>query len=175
MAKQRHKQILEVLKTASEPVNGSSLAEQMEVSRQIIVQDVAILRARGHEIIATPRGYLLPSGMSQQQQTILAVKHTPQETEKELNILVDNGLTVIDVVVEHSIYGELRGNLMLSSRRDVQEFMDSLKDQGASLLSSLTGGSHLHTVQYRSDDDLQAAIQKLRKHELLSEDPLDDH
>ncbi len=168
MSKGRQRKILQLLQAASEPVSGSELAQQLEVSRQVIVQDVALLRARDHDIIATPRGYLLPGGLYEQQQAVVAVQHAPEQTEKELNIMVDNGLTVIDVVVEHSIYGELRGNLMLSSRRDVRQFMQSVRDEGVSLLSSLTGGSHLHTVRYRRREDLAAAEKRLREAGLLS-------
>lgn len=168
MSKRRQKKILQMLRAASEPISGSDLAKQLGVSRQVIVQDVALLRAREHDIIATPRGYLLPGGLSEQQQAVLAVQHSPAETEEELNIMVDNGLTVIDVVVEHSIYGELRGNLMLSSRRDVRQFMQSVRDEQVSLLSSLTGGSHLHTVRYRQREDLRAAERRLRERGLLS-------
>ena len=58
-AKERRQAILEQLKRAEKPVSATALARQYGVSRQIIVGDVALLRAGGEPISATPRGYVL--------------------------------------------------------------------------------------------------------------------
>ena len=163
MSEKRREKIIKVLIKNAEPVSGSTLAKQFKVSRQVIVQDVAILRAKGCEIMATPQGYLLPQGAGAREKAVLAVKHTPLETEAELNTMVDFGLKVLDVQVEHPLYGELKGYLMLESRQDVKRFVERVNLEGVSLLSSLTNGVHLHTVEYRRQEDLEGARQALLK------------
>ncbi len=139
---------LEWLHGSSQPLSAASLAQRLGVSRQVIVQDVAILRAAGHDILATARGYLLPVRPAPGTvREVLALQHRPEETTEELNILVDYGLKVVDVVVEHPLYGEIRGLLMLESREDVRRFVEEVEQHRASLLSTLTGGLHLHTVE----------------------------
>ena len=106
-----HRQaILDRLRTADRPVSASSLAAELNVSRQIIVGDIALLRAGGAEISATPRGYVLPRATDGITRTI-ACRHTLEQTGTELDILVDNGCTVLDVIVEHPVYGAIRGDL----------------------------------------------------------------
>jgi len=145
---ERRDLIKEILLDADGPVTGNELAAKFRVSRQVIVQDIALLRASGLEILATPQGYMPGSALKATRLLrTFAVKHNFEELEKELNIFVDNGAKVLDVIVEHPLYGELKGMLMLSSRRDVQEFMQTLKKTNAYPLSVLTEGVHLHTVE----------------------------
>lgn len=120
---ERRKAIADVLRAADAPVSASALAEKFSVSRQIIVGDIALLRSSGEEILATPRGYVTPKearGILRR----VAVKHTPQEMEAELNTIVDNGCTVIDVIVDHPIYGQLTGPLQISNRYEVSQFIE---------------------------------------------------
>jgi transcriptional regulator of NAD metabolism len=138
---------MERLRARKGPIAGNELARQFRVSRQCLVQDVAILRARGEEILSTPRGYRLPEAKPAAHRAIIACQHSPEHTQEELNILVDHGVKVLDVVVEHPLYGELRGSLMIESRTDVTDFLRRWRKAGATLLSSLTGGVHLHTVE----------------------------
>lgn len=166
----RRKRILKILSDSPVPVTGSELARRLGVSRQVIVQDVAILRARGNEILATPQGYmLLCQPPEKSNRTVLAVTHPPARTAEELYILVDSGLKVIDVIVEHPLYGDLRGSLMLSSREDVDRFMTRLKEENAALLSALTGGFHLHTVEFTDIEKLKRAKDLLRAKGFLAE------
>lgn len=144
-AASRRQAILDRLRAADRPVSASSLAAEQNVSRQIIVGDIAILRAGGAEISATPRGYVLPQAMDGITRTI-ACRHTLAQTGQELDILVDNGCTVLDVIVEHPVYGQLTGQLHLSSRYDVGQFLQKVSRSGARPLSALTGGVHLHTI-----------------------------
>jgi transcriptional regulator of NAD metabolism len=154
----RRQKILEMLGSHQGTLTGSELARRLGVSRQIIVQDIALLRAEGHPVLATPQGYLLQSEpRAASKRTVLAVRHDPTQTGKELSLLVSHGLTVVDVIVEHPLYGELRGNLMLRSLSDVERFMDRVAKGQTSLLSSLTNGLHLHTVEYHSAGDLTRA------------------
>lgn len=163
MGEERRKKIVQILAAAANPVSGSGLARQLGVSRQVIVQDVAILRAKGYNVMATPQGYLLPQNTRGVDTAVLAVKHSPRDTQEELNIMVDHGLKVLDVLVEHPLYGELKGYLMLESRQDVKRFVERVKHEEATLLSSLTNGVHLHTVEYCREEDLEAARAELRK------------
>lgn len=144
-AASRRQAILDRLRAADRPVSASSLAAEQNVSRQIIVGDIAILRAGGAEISATPRGYVLPQATDGITRTI-ACRHTLVQTGQELDILVDNGCTVLDVIVEHPVYGQLTGQLHLSSRYDVGQFLQKVSRSGARPLSALTGGVHLHTI-----------------------------
>jgi transcriptional regulator of NAD metabolism len=137
------------------------------VSRQCLVQDVAILRAAGVEILSTPQGYRLPQGKPSAQRATLACRHTPEQTEEELNILVDHGVRVLDVIVEHAIYGELRGSLMIESRADVQDFLRRWLGTKATLLSTLTNGVHLHTVEASSRERIARAKAQLQHRGIL--------
>lgn len=144
-AKVRRSAILARLKHENGPVSATALAKEHGVSRQIIVGDIAILRAGGEPISATPRGYLLDRENAGELHTV-AVRHTTQEMERELQICVDNGCTVLDVVVEHPVYGQLVGQLQLSSRYDVEQFLNRSRSGAARPLSDLTGGIHLHRL-----------------------------
>lgn len=161
---ERQARLLALLAAAADPVTGSELANRLGVTRQVVVHDIALLRAQHVPIVSTPRGYWLQREPAPRNQTLLAVHHPPALTETELCILVDHGLTVIDVLIEHPIYGELRGSLQLANRRDVRMFMEQVRRSGASLLSSLTDGHHMHTVAYDEESQLQDAVRELRRH-----------
>lgn len=167
---ERRQAILELLAAHGGAITGAELAKRFQVSRQSIVQDMAILRASGFQILSTPQGYLLPRLKRAAHQAVLASRHTFEETEEELNILVDLGVKVLDVIVEHPLYGELRGLLMLESRADVRDFMERLRESGAKLLSSLTGGVHLHTVEASRPELIEKAKEELRSRGFLLEE-----
>ena len=139
-AEERRKTIAQTL-TASAPISATALARRFAVSRQIIVGDIALLRAAGMDIVATPRGYKM--GETTGLLRTVACIHTAQETEQELLAMVDNGCTVIDVVVDHPLYGQMTGQLSLSSRYDVRH---------AAPLSSLTGGVHIHNLRCPTEE-----------------------
>ena len=125
-ASARRKAISAALAAADAPVSASALAARFSVSRQVIVGDIALLRAAGADISATPRGYVLSRKEPGVIRTV-ACRHALDGTEQELLIMVDNGCTVLDVVVEHAVYGQLTGQLQLSSRYDVAQFMERLE------------------------------------------------
>lgn len=169
MAVSRRERILAFLK-GGDCLTGAELARRLGVSRQVIVQDIAILRAAGEDIVATPQGYRLGAGTVAPYRAVLAVRHRPEQTQLELDTMVDCGLRVLDVVVEHPVYGELRGLLMLSSRQDVASFIERVTRSGAALLSTLTGGVHLHTVEALRPDALVRARERLRALGILLEE-----
>jgi uncharacterized protein len=161
-ADRRRRMIVAWMRTHGGPIRGGELAKHFRVSRQSLVQDVAILRAGGEDIVATPRGYRLPERAERGHRAILACRHAPERTEEELQILVDHGVKVLDVIVEHPLYGELRGSLMIESRADLQDFLEHVSASHALLLSSLTGGVHLHTVEASRPEMISRAKARLR-------------
>jgi len=141
----RRKHILNTINNSPAPTSATTLAKSLGVSRQIIVGDVALLRAAGHDIIATARGYILPNFKETNQYKIVC-QHTPEETKSELYTIVDQGATVLNVYVEHEVYGEISGSLNLSTRKDVDIFIERVANSEVKLLSELTTGIHTHTI-----------------------------
>lgn len=162
----RRSEIVNLLKTNGQPLSGRYLAEHFQVSRQVIVQDIALLRAMNFNVMSTNRGYILenPSHVTR----VFCVNHTDEEMEKELNLIVDQGASVLDVFVEHAVYGEVRVRLDVCSRRDVKDFMDSIKNGKASPLKNLTSNSHYHTVEADSVDILDYVEKELRDNHFLT-------
>ena len=145
-AVQRRESILEQLSRADAPVSASALAARLGVSRQIVGGDVALLRAGGAQIDATPRGYQMHPAEKGYTGILATTHRTDEEMRTELYTVVDQGGIVVDVAVENSLYGELRANLNLASRYDVDNFIQQAKDTPECLLSRMTGGVHLHTL-----------------------------
>ena len=147
-AAQRRSAIYEQLTRADAPISATALAQRFSVTRQIIVGDIALLRAEGHSITATPRGYVIPSETGLLR--TIACHHSSEDTQKELFAMVDCGCTVVDVIVEHPVYGQLTAPLALSY--DVEQFIRRMADSHAQPISALTGGVHLHTLSCPSED-----------------------
>ncbi|NLV88724.1 MAG: transcription repressor NadR [Tissierellia bacterium] len=169
---ERRDKILNILENAQEPVKGTELAERLNVSRQVIVQDIALLRAKGKNILATPRGYILPKGFEKEKltKTIVCVHYNNEELEEELRIIVDLGGKIIDVIVEHPLYGEIRSQLQIGSRYDLDLFMKEFKKTKAEPLSSLTGGIHLHTIEVEDEEAFDRIRNKLLEKKYLIEE-----
>lgn len=168
--KERRKQLAELLRQAKTPLAGGALAKQLKVSRQVIVGDIAILRAGGLEIYATPQGYVVPSLPELPVITAqLACRHGRDDMAEELAIIIDNGGKVLDVIVEHGVYGEIKANLMLASRRELAAFLTAIQDSSAEPLSAVTGGVHLHTVEVPSAAVLQEIQNQLKERGFLVE------
>ena len=158
-AEERRQAILEHLRQSSRPVSAGLLAERFSVSRQVVVGDVALLRASGADISATPRGYVIlkaDRGLIRR----VACRHDAAGMEAELCAVVDQGCSVLDVIVEHPVYGQLTGPLQLSSRYDVGQFLS--RCAGARPLSDLTGGIHLHTLSCPDEDAFRRVRDVLR-------------
>lgn len=158
----RRTRIVSILRDES-PLTGAVLAGRLGVTRQVIVQDITILRAQGEKIIATPRGYaLLNETLVSGVTGLVAVKHSKTETREELYTMVDTGVEVLDVIVDHPVYGQLTGQLSLASRRDVDYFLKTISETKAGLLSSLTDGIHLHTVRAKDTRVISALEKELK-------------
>ena len=167
-AEERRKAILESLRAADKPLSASRLATRFHVSRQIIVGDVALLRAGGADISATPRGYVVRQpapGLLRQ----VVCRHGADEIGVELDAVVDQGCTVLDVIVEHPLYGQLTGALQIASRYDVGQFLKRCSRTDAHPLSDLTGGIHLHTLSCPDEAAYERVRQSLRDLRILLE------
>lgn len=166
--RERREFLLNILKTNEEPIKAASLAKLTGVSRQVIVQDMALLRASEEPVIATPQGYLyFMDGRSKGIQRIIYSRHSPLDTEKELNILVDHGVSVLDVGIEHSVYGRIFRPLKLKSRLEVKKFITQMTENDAHLLSSLTDGLHLHTIEATNEEIINEACEALSQEGFL--------
>lgn len=169
-AKNRRIKILEHLSSSSSALTASFLAGELKVSRQIIVGDIALLRASGKEIIATPRGYLLKTSLmplSNDFLGVIACKHGLEDMEKELHTIVSHGGIIIDVTVEHPLYGQLTGPLNITSLSDVTEFMEKINSIGFHPLSTLTDGIHLHQIKCSDLNTFNDIKRALTKKEIL--------
>lgn len=159
---ERHKRLVQLLSSAEEPVSGSELAESFSVSRQAVVQDIALLRKRGVPIAATPQGYVLHRG-PELFRRVFAVRHEPGDIAEELGAIVDAGGHVLDVIVDHPVYGEIRGNIHVKNRDEVTRFVNLLNSTGQSPLLSLSRGFHLHTVEALDEhalDDVERILEE---------------
>lgn len=158
----RRDKIIEMLNQAPEPLSGAALAKQLKVSRQVIVQDIALLRAYDKNILSTNKGYILyqPETKAVYKRTV-SVMHTDGQMQDELYTIVDCGAHVLDVVVEHEVYGQITADLFLRSRTDVDEFIEKIAKSKAQPLKTLTNGAHFHTVEADSEDVLARVERQL--------------
>lgn len=156
----RRKEILKYISKSDKPISGTKLAEIFHVSRQVIVQDIALLRAADYDILSTNRGYLCQN--VKKFVRVFQVCHTDDKIEDELNAVVDCGGTIIDVFVQHQVYGELRASLQIHSRRQVKQFLEDIDTGKSSPLTDLTSGHHYHTISADSEEVLEL-IEKIFK------------
>lgn len=151
-------------------MTGAEISSRLSVSRQVVVQDIAILRAQGHPVISTPRGYMFsPPARPSPYRKVIACIHDREHVEDELLTMVEGGVEVVDVIVDHPVYGEITGNLFVRTPQDVKAFMARIEESGAKLLSSLTHGVHLHTISSDRLETLEKAIEALRRKGYLLE------
>lgn len=156
---ERRKRILKMMKETSSPLSGGALGRETGVSRQVVVQDIALLRTEGHSIMATARGYILNE--PRQAVRLFKVCHTNEQTEEELTTIVDLGGCVADVMVNHRVYGKISAPLNIKNRRDIQVFMNHLKTGKSTPLMNVTSGYHFHHVLAEQEDildEIEAAL-----------------
>jgi len=164
---QRRQEIIVLLKTTTDPVSGSDMAQVFGVSRQIIVQDIALLKVAGHKIYSTYKGYLLNEGSETRR--VLLVRHSLDQIAEELYTIVDQGGRVLDVFVKHDIYGELRAVLAISTRKQADDFIAQLAAGKISPLMHLTDDWHYHTVDADSEEILDQIVRALSQKGFLTE------
>lgn len=149
----RREKIVAELASAAGPLSGSDLAHRFGVSRQVVVNDVALLRSRGAKILSTNRGYVLADA-SARPRRLFKCLHTVGQTADELTCIVDLGGCVEDVFVNHRVYGKVSSELGISSRRDVARFLGELEGGKSSPLMEVTSGYHFHHVSAASEEEL---------------------
>ena len=161
-SKNRREDIMNLLIKNSGAIKGTELASLFGVTRQIIVKDIAILRAEGNNIMATPDGYIYNKDINKAK-SIIAVNHDSSKTIEELEIVVKYGGIIEDVIIEHPIYGEIRGNLMIKNLNDLYKFENKFKNENVKPLSNLTDGIHLHTIAADNQEDIELIIRELKE------------
>lgn len=167
---ERRNKMINILENSNLPISGAELGKKVGVSRQVIVQDIAFLRMQGHDITSTARGYILENikeadGVSR----IIKVCHTTEQVAEELNLIVDNGGKVLDVIVNHRAYGKVSATLNIGNRRDVRRFVEELETGKSTPLLNVTSGYHYHTVQAESMEILDEIEEELGRKGFLAE------
>ncbi len=163
-SKERREKILNKLTSTEEAIKGTNLAKTLNVTRQVIVQDIALLRAQGENIIATPQGYIMLTTKENRIRKRIACKHEGYNSiEDELQTMIDYGATIVDVIVEHSLYGEIASMLNISNKIDLKDFINKITQKNAEPLSTLTDGVHIHTIEIDSEENFQQMKKALMK------------
>ena len=169
--RERRERIIEILMNTRTPVSGTELAKALGVSRQIIVQDIALLRARNREIISTNKGYLLFNSLGNDgTQTVIMVKHNSDEVYDEFATIVELGGRILDVSVDHDYYGQIQIDLVINDLNDAMEFVQKMKESASQPLKCLTGDIHYHTIAAPSEKVLQLIRNELKQKGYLMEE-----
>ena len=160
----RRMQILQILKEHGSPLPGTMLARMLGVSRQIIVQDIALIRAENHNILSTNKGYIyrVDGGDNAQPKRVFHVRHTTEQVLDEFLTVLELGGTILDVAVEHEIYGQIRVDLLIETARDARDFVARLSNCKDNPLKVLTDDCHYHTVAAPSEKLLDLIQQELK-------------
>lgn len=163
----RRTAIIRQIENSKAPISGKQLALLHDVSRQVIVQDIALIRAAGYDIISTNRGYILntPRKISK----IYKVHHTDEQLGEELCAIVDMGGCVENVMVNHRVYGHIEADLQINSRRKVTKFVEDIKNGKSSPLKNITSNYHYHTISADSQETLDMIEDVLRQKNFLIE------
>ena len=158
-AADRRKAIVNMLLSSAEAIPGGKLSSDLGVSRQIIVQDIAALKASGYDILSTHSGYMIRQ--TPLRERVFKVYHTTYDTEDELNTIVELGGTVVDVFVWHKVYGKMAAPLNIFSKFHINQFIEGVRSGKSVELMSITGGFHYHTVRADSEQILDSIQQAL--------------
>ncbi len=164
---ERRQEIINFITGNGKAASGTLLAEKFHVSRQVIVQDIALLRAEGYDILSTNRGYLCQR--SDKASRVFYVQHGDDRIQEELNLVADCGGCVKDIFVKHELYGELRAELNVDSRKKAAAFVKNISEGTCSPLNRVTHGYHYHTVTAESEEDLDGIEEELRLKHFLAE------
>lgn len=161
MSQQRREKIIQQLSQQDEPISAGSFARELGVTRQVIVGDVALLRASGVDVIATPRGYKLDKNNSGQY--VVACSHDSTRLQEELYLIVECGCGLIDVTVEHPLYGQITCNLHIFTKEDADDFMTRFESSKSRPLSEITNDVHFHRLHCPSGKQFKLVEERLRE------------
>jgi transcriptional regulator of NAD metabolism len=166
---ERRKELLGILSKIEIPVPGHELAKKLRVSRQIIVQDIALLRVQDHNILSTNKGYMIYKSNHHEHrcERVFYVNHTQGQVLDEFYTIIDLGGRVLNLFIEHELYGQIQVDLIINNRVDAKEFVDKLDCCTAKPLNTLTDGWHYHTVEAASERLLDLIEDELRKRNYL--------
>ena len=159
-ATERRKAIVNLLLSSEKAISGGELSKEFGVSRQIIVQDISVLKGSGYDILSTHSGYIIQK--SPLKERVFKLHHTTEQTEDELNTIVSLGGTVVDVFVWHKVYGKVVAPLNIFSPLHVKQFIEGVRTGKSTELMNITGGYHYHTVRAENDeilDKIDTALQ----------------
>lgn len=165
----RRKSIVEYLGSKSSPISGTELAKHFGVSRQIIVQDIALLRAENRNILSTNKGYILyhPQEKRMGYTTVIMVKHSAEQTLEEMRSIVDYGGSILDLSIDHDLYGQICVDLLINDMQDAEEFCEKMAHSKSQPLKVLTDDCHYHTIKAPSEKALELIKQELREKGIL--------
>ena len=166
---ERRHDIIEYLSNCHAPINGTELAKRFGVSRQVIVQDIALLRAQNHPVWSTNKGYMLtkPESKPTGVRSVIMVQHTMEQTLEEMQSIVDYGGKMLDIFVDHDLYGEIRADLIINDLQDAKDFCQRMNHSNSKPLKVLTGDIHYHTIVAPSEKALQMILQELQEKGIL--------
>lgn len=168
-SEQRREKIISMLQMSEKPISASGFASEFSVTRQIIVADIALLRASGHPIRAEHKGYVLEKNENHAMLKRIVVKHGKNEVQDELYTIVDNGGKINNVIVQHSVYGKIVAELNLSSRYDIDRFIKHIQETDAKPLLLLTEGLHIHTISVTDEESFRRILEQLEALHILVE------
>lgn len=162
---QRRAEIIRMLESSQNPISGTELARRLKVSRQVIVQDVALLRAINKNILSTNKGYLLfePGREAGESKKTVCVRHTTEQVLDEFYTIVDLGGKILDVVVEHELYGQIAVDLIIASRQDADEFYRKMQNNRVKPLKELTEDIHYHTIVAKDNVSIERIENALKE------------
>lgn len=167
----RRTALTELLLNSDKPLNGTELAKRLKVSRQVIVTDIALIRANGTDIVSTNRGYIINETISRKR--VFKVVHSDADVETEMNAIVDLGGCIEDVFIYHKVYGRVQAPMGIKSRRDVKKYLESIKAGKSSYLKNAASGYHYHTISADSSEALDDILAELKNLGFLA--PLTDY
>lgn len=164
---ERRQKLIDLLESSDQPLSGTFLAKKLSVSRQVIVQDIALIRASGRNIFSLSKGYVIEK--NGRKSRVFKVIHKPEETREELTMIIDLGGSVQDIFIYHKVYGLIRGDLHIASRHDIDYYIEQIESGKSKMLSPTTSGYHYHTVMADNEEILDLIQEKLTQRGFLAQ------
>lgn len=163
---ERRGEILNVLRQAKTPIAAKTLADRFNVSRQVIVQDMAVIRASTPGISSTCRGYVMQQPAACYRE--YKVCHDADQMALEFNLIVDCGGHIKNISISHRVYGRITTDIDVRSRQDVNDFIQNFENSKSTMLSSATYGYHYHLVEADSEERLDLIQERLQQAGILA-------